>query len=116
MDPSDTAFECFQASVCVNVDSDVLVVRASSKSKPLLHKNAVTVEFWAYDYNANAWTELKPDKPIPYLLYRHAMVYNANADRIIAFGGETLLGDELGSQTWAYDPQANTWTDMTLVQ
>jgi N-acetylneuraminic acid mutarotase len=86
---------------------------ASSAERIILHHS---VDLWAYDYNANAWTELKPEKPIPYLLYRHAMVYNANADRIIAFGGETLLGDELGSQTWVYDPQANTWTDMTPVQ
>ena len=74
----------------------------------IVHHN---LELWAYDYNANAWTELESDMPVPDL-YRHAMVYNVEADRMIAFGGRKLVGDESVGQTWVFDLNTVTWTEM----
>ncbi|NIV12839.1 MAG: hypothetical protein GWN62_16630, partial [Aliifodinibius sp.] len=42
----------------------------------------------------------------------HAMAYDSNADKIVLFGGSDVNGDEI-NDTWIYDPQTNTWTEMT---
>lgn len=70
---------------------------------------------WAYDYRANTWTEMRPAKSPPGRLY-HAMAYDPKTDRVILFGGaagpqdrETPFGD-----TWTYDYNTNTWTELTL--
>lgn len=79
---------------------------------------------WAYDPVANAWTELHPTGAVPAagsapLLPRwgHSMVYDPVGGKVILFGG---FGDPPGTydeggllnDTWAYDPAANTWTQL----
>ena len=63
---------------------------------------------WAYDYNANNWTNLNPpSRPIGRT--GHAMAYDEQSDRVILFGG--YIGGSTGD-TWAYDYNANNWTRM----
>ena len=68
---------------------------------------------WAYDPVANTWTELKPAGTLPSPRSGHAMAYDPISKRMILFGGgateKSLLDD-----TWAYDPAANTWTELEL--
>jgi len=40
----------------------------------------------------------------------HAMVYNAKSDKMVLFGGRD--GSNLKDDTWAYDTQSDTWTQM----
>ena len=65
---------------------------------------------WAYDLNANTWTQMNPaTRPVG--RDSHAMTYDAESDRVILFGGNK--GDFIGSdETWAFDFDNNTWTDM----
>lgn len=66
---------------------------------------------WVYDFFANAWTELTPGGSRPSARAGHALVYDPGTAKMILFGGwdgESYLGD-----TWAYDPVANTWTDLS---
>jgi len=70
-----------------------------------------TDETWVYDFNTNSWTFMNPTtRPSP--RSEHAMAYDAQSDRIIMFGGfvgmPTVFAD-----TWAYDFNTNTWTDLT---
>jgi len=85
---------------------------------------------WAYDYNSDTWTDLKPATNPGPRVYT-AMAYEPTTRRIILFGGlrdvkapqpaepgwypdglfpywDQPLGD-----TWAYDPSANAWTELT---
>jgi hypothetical protein len=65
---------------------------------------------WAYDPAANAWTELQPSGAVPTARMGHVLIYDPVNRRVILFGGwdgETVLND-----TWAYDPAANTWTEL----
>jgi len=63
---------------------------------------------WSYDFNTNTWKELKPTQgSVPRGRDYPAMVYDANSDRTILFGGS--LG---GNETWAYDYNTNTWTQL----
>ena len=68
---------------------------------------------WAYDYNTDSWTEMKPDASPPGQAF-HAMTYDSDSDRIMLWGGYTKTPDPsnvvpLDSSVWAYDFNANTW-------
>src|SRR5437667_301225 len=65
---------------------------------------------WAYDFNLNTWTDMDPAvRPPP--RYEHAMAYDLQSDRVILFSGYGLNGNYF-DDTWAYDFNANKWTDM----
>ena len=69
----------------------------------------VFADTWTYDLETNTWTNMNPAIRPP-ARYRHAMAYDAKSDRVILFGGNdntTDLGD-----TWAYDVNTNTWTNL----
>lgn len=71
-------------------------------------------DMWVYDYSANAWTELTPNGDVPGGRGFHAMAYDPVADKVVLFGGGTTNNPgEFGNETWLYDPQTNTWTNMT---
>jgi N-acetylneuraminic acid mutarotase len=68
---------------------------------------------WAYDPAANTWAELKPAGTLPSTRGVHAMVYDPSTQRLIMFGG---MDENTGSSindTWAYDPTADTWTELS---
>ena len=74
---------------------------------------------WMFDHETNTWTELKPDSD-PGDRVWHQMAYDSAADKIVLFGGGSAVFGGAGgvdnppsNETWIYDPQANTWTDMT---
>lgn len=63
---------------------------------------------WAYDLNANTWTNRRPAVSPP---ARHGgpLVYDIRLDRIILFGGATTLAF---NDTWTYDFDSNTWAQV----
>ena len=73
---------------------------------------------WAYDYNTNTWENMTPEFG-PRSRGMHNLAYDSESDRVILYGGawgdasatggRGILGD-----TWAYDYNTNTWTNMTL--
>jgi N-acetylneuraminic acid mutarotase len=74
---------------------------------------------WAYDPNANTWTDLNPTGELPITRMGQSMVYDPSTHRVIMFGGTP--SDMFATQpsdpgyfndTWAYDPGANTWTNL----
>jgi hypothetical protein len=68
---------------------------------------------WAYDYNTNTWTELKPSTN-PGTLIQFAITYDSAVDLVVMFGGQiNFLFDKLSNQVWTYDYDTNTWTDIT---
>lgn len=65
---------------------------------------------WAYDCAGNAWTDQAPVGDVPSGRSWISMAYDPVGGKVILFGGwdgATCLND-----TWAYDPAANTWTDL----
>jgi N-acetylneuraminic acid mutarotase len=65
---------------------------------------------WSYDPAANTWTDLKPDGSVPSARKAAAMAYDPVSGRVILFGGYD--GSSVLDDTWAYDPAANTWTEV----
>lgn len=65
---------------------------------------------WAYDFNTDTWTEMKPSNSPPVRNY-HAMAYDTQADRVILFGGADPQ-DKGIMDTWAYNFNTNTWQEL----
>jgi N-acetylneuraminic acid mutarotase len=65
------------------------------------------LSLWAYDFNTNTWQERLASEPLPSGREYPVMVYDAESDRSIMFGGTSG-----GSETWAYDYNTNAWTNM----
>ena len=64
---------------------------------------------WAYDFDTNTWMQMNPvSKPSP--RYAHAIAYDAQSDRVILFGGQS--GISFVNDTWAYDLNTDTWTNL----
>ena len=70
-------------------------------------------ETWSYDFNVNTWTKLSPSTS-PAARSEHSMAYDSKADRVIIFGGTKDFQRD-NDETWAYDPNANTWTKMSPI-
>lgn len=69
------------------------------------------LQTWAYDFNTDVWTRLA-NAPLGGNLGPR-IVYDSESDKVILFGGATLLGDfKLFNETWVYDYKADTWTQM----
>jgi N-acetylneuraminic acid mutarotase len=60
---------------------------------------------------SRTWTNLHPGGSLPSARDSHCMVYNPANGKVILFGGSDKDGNSL-RDTWAYDPTANTWTDL----
>jgi hypothetical protein len=64
-----------------------------------------SMETWAYDVGANTWAQLRPSVA-PSARFLVGMDYDAKADRVVLFGGDTGA-----AETWVYDYEANGWTE-----
>ncbi len=75
-------------------------------------------ETWAYDFNTDTWTNMTPAfQPVGYVQARS--VYDSESDRIILFGGDTEntpIHNSPTDETWTYDFNTNTWTQMTPIE
>jgi len=66
---------------------------------------------WTYDVNENRWLNMSPAGG-PFARKSAAATYDAQSDRTIMFGGTNAVGVPL-NDTWAYDLNTNTWTNLT---
>jgi hypothetical protein len=64
---------------------------------------------WAYDYNTNTWKEMAKG---PASHFGARLAYDAESDRIILFGGYNMSGNFYYNDTWSYDFNTDTWTEM----
>ncbi|HYM39525.1 MAG TPA: kelch repeat-containing protein [Thermoplasmata archaeon] len=69
-----------------------------------------TNETWSYNLEANTWTKLDPATK-PHARDYAAMAYDSASDRVILFGGYSA--DGYLADTWSYDLNTDTWTNLT---
>lgn len=74
------------------------------------------IETWALDPLTGEAQNMQPDKQPPdtmlsFYLFGAPLAYDSESDRLILFGGAEQPG-VLYSDTWAYDYNSNTWTNM----
>jgi N-acetylneuraminic acid mutarotase/predicted phosphodiesterase len=72
-------------------------------------------ETWSYEHNTNTWTNMSPSVSPP-VRSTTEIVYDVESDIIVLFGGYAKLYEDPGSRyyndTWTYDVNTNTWTEM----
>lgn len=74
---------------------------------------APSSDTWTYDYSANTWTNKNPSGTKPSARYEHNMVYdNANCVVILFGGDEDGQTYTFKSDTWVYDLDTNSWSQM----
>jgi N-acetylneuraminic acid mutarotase len=68
---------------------------------------------WIYHYDSDTWTEIYPTTS-PNARSYSAMAYDPGTDRLILFGGVTgpVRAERVFGDTWAYDVETNTWTEL----
>ena len=66
---------------------------------------------WAYDPATDTWQQMNP-ATAPLRRWSPQMVYDAESDRIVLFAGGDMGVDNAFNDTWAYDYNTDTWTEM----
>jgi WD40 repeat protein/DNA-binding SARP family transcriptional activator len=96
-----------------DTESDVLVSFGGAEWGRIENgKHRGLPDTWAYDADTNSWVDRTPATSPPGRV-NHGIVYDSAADRIVVFGGSTGFGvGEVLGDTWAYDTNTNTWTEM----
>ena len=61
-----------------------------------------------YNMETRTWEKTNPAEEPPTYRFWYSMAYDSQSDRVILFGGYPQLHD-----TWAYDYETNTWTEMS---
>jgi hypothetical protein len=72
-------------------------------------------DIWAFDLALGTWIPMQPETRPP-ARFGAAAVYDAGSDRIVLFGGARVPGSntsEALADTWAYDVNTDTWTEMS---
>jgi WD40 repeat protein/serine/threonine protein kinase len=93
-------------------DSDLIVLFGGAEWGRIEDgKHVGLTDTWTYDADRNEWTERTPTVSPPGRI-DHGVVYDAESDRVIVFGGADVFGGDVMGDTWAYDTDANTWVDM----
>jgi hypothetical protein len=75
----------------------------------VLSDDFATLQTWAYDANSDRWTRLADG---PRRMVGQRIVYDSESDRIIMFGGFDFADFKLVGETWAYDYNSDSWTNM----
>ena len=73
------------------------------------------LETWAFEVNSATWTEMKPEVS-PGAIFE-PMVYDSQAGRTIYYAGMkgSYPAYTANAETWAYDDDTNTWTNLQSV-
>ena len=71
---------------------------------------------WQFDPVAKTWTRLHPTGALPPARARQVMVYLPSTKKILVYGGMYLASGAAAytyrTDTWLYDPVANSWTEL----
>jgi hypothetical protein len=112
MTPAVSPERRFGHAMAYDAESDRVILWGAHEegAMPMSEEEKATV--WAYDYETNTWTAIESTGGPSYRGY-HTMVYHPGTDRIILFGGHSLGDLDFSDETWAYDYNSNTWTQLT---
>jgi hypothetical protein len=72
------------------------------------------VQMWAYDYNTDSWEALPNREGPQQHPERHGMAYIPDLDRTLVYSGMLEHEGVLPAETWLYDYNTNTWTEVEV--
>jgi N-acetylneuraminic acid mutarotase len=106
MDPAERPGAGNFHAMAYDAESDRIILFGGAD----LNDNPYT-DTWAYDFEADTWERMAPDVSPPGRYY-HGMAYDAANDRVILFGGTDAWAQATFNDTWAYDYNTDTWTEI----
>jgi hypothetical protein len=74
--------------------------------------STATNDTWAYDYEANTWTNLQPQLA-PYARFNSQMAVDSVDNVTVLYGGAPSGQTSLFNDTWIYNLVSNEWTNIT---
>ena len=98
-------------AMAYDAESDRIIMWGASEVGEIPMSEEEKATIWAYDYDTNTWEALE-SKGGPTFRHGHTMVYHPGTDRIILFGGHHGGDVYFSDETWAYDYNSNTWTQL----
>jgi len=111
-DANGDSWSVMKAGVRPSARNDAALAYDAQSQRTVLF--GATSELWAYDATADAWSLPTVVAPVPWQRAGHTMTYDPAADRIVLFGGWRYL-TEFSNETWTYDYDAHTWSDVSTV-
>jgi hypothetical protein len=98
-------------AMAYDAESDLIILWGANEigRTPMTQEEKATV--WAYDYETDTWTAIASTGS-PSYRGGHTMVYHPGTDRIILFGGYHQGDVSFSDETWSYDYNTNTWTQL----
>ncbi len=113
MNPAEAPSPRQGAGMAYDAESDRVVLFGGARPE-------LSDATWVYDFNTNTWTEMNPEtSPSSRVSVPGAMVYDAESDRVVLFGGRVgdilpggVIDDVVDDETWTYDFNSNTWMKM----
>ncbi|MHA1201118.1 MAG: Kelch repeat-containing protein [Candidatus Heimdallarchaeaceae archaeon] len=113
MSPESVPYQKTSSKMVYDSESEKLINFGGTHAE-----NYLSNQTWIYDYLEDSWTNANPANT-PRLRSSHAMAYDSESDIVIMFGGGipkdyNPYGGNMGyNDTWSYDYNSNTWTNMT---
>lgn len=96
----------FNFQMTYSVDHQKIVVFSAAQ-------NSLLADTWVYDVQQNSWERKRPD-PSPVQRGDAGFVYDESNKVFIMYGGLSDVNPErILDETWVYDIDENTWTEMT---
>ncbi|MFX0078264.1 MAG: kelch repeat-containing protein, partial [Candidatus Hermodarchaeota archaeon] len=103
MSPSQHPSARMDAPMTYDSESDRVILHGGSSSA------GVRYDTWAYDYNTDTWEQTTLQGPTA----GGQLTYDSASDLVVYYGGTLDFGETmLVSETWTYDFNNNTWTQM----
>ncbi|MFW9793326.1 MAG: kelch repeat-containing protein [Candidatus Thorarchaeota archaeon] len=106
MSPEDIPPSRLDANLVFDNGSDVAILFGGA-----LGDGVRAGDTWAYSYESDEWTNMSPSVAPPARAFAQ-MAYDSGSDRVILFSGAVTQEFHF-NDTWAYDYDSNTWTNLS---
>jgi len=111
MDPGNAPLPRVGQMMTYDSESDRIILFGGFKGTAL--QDPIYDDTWAYDYNSDTWTEMKPQiHPSPRMYAE--MIFNNQSNKVILWGGR-IWGHFEDNSIWEYDFDGNTWKEIVVV-
>jgi hypothetical protein len=98
-------------AMAYDAESDRIIMWGANEVGEIPMSEEEKATIWAYDYDTNTWAAIASTGG-PSYRGGHTMVYHPDTDRIILFGGHSQGDVYFSDETWAYDYNSSTWTQL----
>ncbi|MHA1201120.1 MAG: Kelch repeat-containing protein [Candidatus Heimdallarchaeaceae archaeon] len=109
----NSPYGAYGAKMTYDSESDKIISYGASHAD-----HVVSNQTWTYDYTENTWTRVYPSNE-PGLRSSHRMIYDSESDVVLMIAGHLqadsnpIGGEIYYNDTWAFDYNTNTWTNLT---